>query len=300
MISVIIPCYNAEKYIGEAIDSVLSQSKKVDEIVVVDDCSTDNTVSILRNYPVKVLSTEKNSGHALARNIGIAAVRGDLIAWLDADDVWDPDHCETVIGLLERHPSADVAFSGVRFFGSRSGTWYFSEAEDQPLNMFNYCFERTIVPANSVITRAAAVKKLGGFNKDIRIAPDFDFWLRFSVRSLFVNTKKITVSYRWHDNQISKDPFAQFESLYKSRIKFIEKNGNNVDVGSVNVNVVDLFVRILNKDLISSWYSRDLRKFSYLINISKYMGVYKDIVFKYRLYKNIPKKLIKLYDGYFS
>src|SRR5271157_3647324 len=101
MISVIIPCYNAEPFLAEAIVSVLKQTCPVGEILVVDDGSTDRSAEIARSYGARVISMGRNSGHAAARNAGVDAARGDLLAWLDADDYWDAIHCEVVCGLLE-------------------------------------------------------------------------------------------------------------------------------------------------------------------------------------------------------
>src|SRR4051794_6385105 len=116
MITAIIPCYNAEPFLAEAIESVLCQTRPVGEIIVVDDCSTDESVRVASRYGVKLLRTGCNSGHATARNLGIAAAQGELIAWLDADDRWEPHHCETVCGLLDRFPEAAVAYSAVQCF----------------------------------------------------------------------------------------------------------------------------------------------------------------------------------------
>lgn len=219
MITAIIPCYNAESYLAEAIESVLAQTRPVDEIVVVDDCSTDDSRAIARRYPVTILQTPSNRGHAAARNLGIEASRGDVIAWLDADDYWEPNHCEVVVALMERYPEVGVAFSKARRVGLRSGLWPDSPCDYQPRDVFWHCFERTIVPAMSVITRKEAINRVGRCNDEVRIAPDFDLWLRMSRHYPFVSTPEATSNYRWHGNQISSDPAKQIRSMFAARLR---------------------------------------------------------------------------------
>lgn len=217
-VSTIIPCYNSEKYLCEAIESVLLQTRSADEILVVDDCSTDSSREIAARYPIILLQTSKNSGHATARNLGIQAAKGDIIAWLDADDYWELDHLETVVGLLDIFPEATVAFSGVRFFGTKEGVWAGFPCDDEPKDIFEFCAKTTVVPAMSAITRKGALIKVGGFDEKIHVAPDFDLWLRMSLDSLFVSTSKITSNYRWHNEQISTSKqFEQAVSVFRSR-----------------------------------------------------------------------------------
>jgi glycosyltransferase involved in cell wall biosynthesis len=221
MITTIIPCYNAAPFLAEAIESVLAQSRASDEVIVVDDCSTDDSAEIAARYPVRLLCTERNSGHAAARNVALAAAEGDLIAWLDADDYWDAHHLAKVCGLLDAHPTAGVAFSGVRLIGARQGEWTNFPCHDRPTDVFWDCFRRTILSTSTVVTRKAAVDAVGGFNAAMNVAPDFDFWLRMSRHTPFVSTPEITGVYRWHAGQISRDRARQFQSLYESRDRFI-------------------------------------------------------------------------------
>ena len=91
MISVVIPCYNREPFLAETIESVLKQTRPVGEIIVVDDGSTDRSAEVARSYGARVISMNRNRGHAAACNAGVDAARGDLLAWLDADDYWDAE-----------------------------------------------------------------------------------------------------------------------------------------------------------------------------------------------------------------
>lgn len=112
-ISCLIPAYNAEAYLGEAIESALNQTRRPDEVVIIDDGSTDNTAAVAGCYPVRVV-TQPNGGIVAARNRAIAEAEGELVAWLDADDIWMPDHLARLEPILGDHV---VAFGdGVRLF----------------------------------------------------------------------------------------------------------------------------------------------------------------------------------------
>ena len=254
MISVVIPCYNAGKYLGEALGSVLSQTRPVDEIIVVDDCSIDNSLKIASGYPVKILQTPRNSGGAVARNLGVAAVQGDVIAWIDADDFWEPNHCEVVVGLLDKYPEADVAFSSVRFIGA-PGNWpaEFFDYCSRPSDVFWNCLRYCIVPAMAAVTRTKAIRSVGCYDPGIRISEDFDLWLRLSRRSLFVGTRQITANYRQHDGQISSFPNRQTQSLYESRLRMLRTlrtEGNHVLAQQVGEQILKIWIEEL------AWVSR--------------------------------------------
>jgi len=116
-VSVVIPAYNAAAYLGAAIESVLAQGKPVLEVIVVDDASTDETPDLLYAYgdPVRVIRQEKG-GSSVARNRGAALARGQLLAFLDADDLWATDKLERQLAVLDGDPSLDVVWGQVREF----------------------------------------------------------------------------------------------------------------------------------------------------------------------------------------
>jgi glycosyltransferase involved in cell wall biosynthesis len=221
-ISVIIPCYNAEAFLAEAMESVLKQTRPVSEIVVVDDGSTDGSAQVARSYGAKVIALDRNCGHSVARNVAVQAARGDLIAFLDADDYWNPNHCEVVCGLLERNPDAAVAYSATRRFGTRSGVEYESPCDHKPFDAFWESFRACIVSSNNAVMWRSIYVEFGGFDHTIRIASDHEFWFRVSQKHRFVSTPEITSNYRWHPTQISRAPDRQIRSVYKIRYRFLQ------------------------------------------------------------------------------
>jgi glycosyltransferase involved in cell wall biosynthesis len=117
-VSVVIPAYNRAHSVGRAIESAMAQTRAPDEIIVVDDCSSDATREVLtewrREPRVRLVFLAKNSGPAGARNAGVEAATGDLIAFLDSDDLWLPGHLVECVGLLGADAGLDLAFSDVR------------------------------------------------------------------------------------------------------------------------------------------------------------------------------------------
>jgi glycosyltransferase involved in cell wall biosynthesis len=116
-ISVIIPVFNGEAYLAEAIESVLNQHLKVAEIIVVDDGSTDNSVSVARKYqPDVILFQQQNKGAAAARNLGVTKAKGNYLAFLDADDIWTDNHLSLLLDKMKNDPALDMVFGKVEQF----------------------------------------------------------------------------------------------------------------------------------------------------------------------------------------
>jgi len=110
LVSVIIPAYNATAFLGETLDSVLAQTYPNLEIIVVDDGSTDDTPDLLGSYGDRIrVLRQANSGQATARNHGAREAHGELLAFLDSDDLWDPDKIARQVELLDRFPTALAA-----------------------------------------------------------------------------------------------------------------------------------------------------------------------------------------------
>lgn len=221
-VSVVVPCYNAEDYIGEALASVRKQTRQPLETLVIDDRSTDGSVDVVRSFEdVRLLENPVNMGNGLVRNRALFEARGDLIAFLDADDVWLPHHLETVVELLERFPEAAVGFSGVEFFGNREGQWRTRLPEGEPADAFWECLRATCVPQMTAVVRSEVLADVGGYQQPspaYRSAPDYDLWLRLARHHPFVATREVTARYRWHPTQISQTRTAeQLSAVYHSR-----------------------------------------------------------------------------------
>ena len=149
LVSVIMPSYNTAKYIAESIESIMNQTYPYWELIIVDDCSTDNTDSVVENYlsdtRIRYLKNEKNSGAAISRNYALREAKGKWIAFLDSDDVWLPEKLETQIAFMLEN---DYKFTCTDYRIRLNGTWlpyiYTSPKVITRRKLFNYCYFSTI------------------------------------------------------------------------------------------------------------------------------------------------------------
>ena len=184
-VSVIIPCYNAEAFIGQTIGSLLEQTRHADEIIVVDDGSTDNSAGIARRFgdSVKVLS-KRNEGASTARNFGAGHAKGDALMFLDADDVLGPTALEALVAHLERHPDGVVACPWYRL-DKVSNRWVRRPPSCPPLEKWqNYLggwMTGWYHPPCSVLWSRTAYEKAGGWDPALTVNQDGDHMMRALV-----------------------------------------------------------------------------------------------------------------------
>ena len=179
LISVIIPVYNAEKYLSEAINSVLAQSHTDLEIIAVDDGSTDSSTEILHSYGRQVKAhSQENAGAAAARNAGIAASTGDYISFLDADDYWHPDKLQLQLSLLRSDCGLSSVFTLLKHFicptmeASESRNVYCPE-EAQPAYI-----------AGTLLAHRRIINQVGMFDTQYRLGEFIDWQLRANAMGI--------------------------------------------------------------------------------------------------------------------
>ena len=269
-VTALIPCYNAEAYLAEAIEGVLAQTRAPDEILVVDDCSTDGSRAVAERFAsrgVRLLSTPRNGGGSVARNVGIRAASGEIIASCDADDRWEPDHLSTVVGLLERHPEAAVAFSRIRWFGGPGwGDWPVFLAENEPADAFLALMRSNIVPHPAQAFRRHAVLAVGGYDEALRTVEDWDLWLRVARRHPFVASHRITVNYRSHPGQVSKDVRPLLTVGYRSRHEAWRAAAR--EQPALGARAAEVFRAAWNDEMTAAWQQRDDARFAFLLEMA--------------------------------
>jgi glycosyltransferase involved in cell wall biosynthesis len=205
-VSVVVPCKNMGAYVGDAIRSALAQTRPPFEIIVVDDGSTDDTRDVVRAFgaPVQLLNGP-GRGSAISRNIAILAARGEYIAFLDADDLWYPQHLELQIDRMRAegrafsfsdfHRTADPARPGQ---GMHAGYTKLAEGK-----VFANLLHENFVPTSSAIVRKDLLAETGLFKPQLRGGQDFDLWLRIARRAEFTWLRPCLVFLRHHDGNIS-------------------------------------------------------------------------------------------------
>lgn len=191
--SVIIPLYNKANFVRKTIESVLDQSFKDFEVIIINDGSTDNGLAVVNkiNDPRIRIFSKENGGVAVARNFGIEKSQNEYIAFLDADDLWFPDYLETIKGMVEQHPHAGIfatSYSYIDHLGRKYDMISYTTPKGKILLTENYCKSIIKGEMEQLCTDTICIKKIlfdkiGGFREGIKIGEDTDMWLRLSLVS---------------------------------------------------------------------------------------------------------------------
>jgi glycosyltransferase involved in cell wall biosynthesis len=242
LVSVIIPAYNAEAYISEALESVFAQTYRPFEIIVVDDGSTDKTAEIVKNYQTsKTTKTnetnliyiyQSNSGPSKARNEGMKVAKGDYIAFLDADDLWTPMKLEKQVNYMLSNREVFLVFGDMMIFNEqgvvvestfKKNGYPECDRRGKVLNAFERLIERNYIPSGTVLLKRDCFEKVGYFDENIRHGEDYDLWLRISLMFHIGCIPEVLRLKRIHGDSLSKDS----EGFYKSRIYILNKLNKN-------------------------------------------------------------------------
>jgi glycosyltransferase involved in cell wall biosynthesis len=189
-VSVITPCYNGSAFLAATLQSVLSQTQRPLEIIVVDDGSTDNSAAIAEAFgpPVRVLR-QTNQGESVARNRGIAEARGTHVLFLDADDLLAPEALEHLTRALDDQSGA-VALMGCAWFEEDPAAPY-GVLESQRRAFFPAMIESNFAPPHSWLAPIELIRRVGGFYESLRWFEDWDMWWRVGLQ----NPELIPVDY---------------------------------------------------------------------------------------------------------
>lgn len=210
-VSVVIPAYNAARFVTAAIDSVLAQTVQDFEILVVDDGSTDSTREVLARYdsPKVQYLYKPNGGVSSARNFGIEKARGKYIAFLDADDLWMPEKLEKQVTLLESNEEIGLCYAATEKVDENLQTVGYIQANSYK----DYC-EALLLNLNivagscsSAIVRRDAALQTNGFDAKFSTCADWEYWLRLSLLTRFAPVEEYLVKYRVVPGSMSSDPY---------------------------------------------------------------------------------------------
>lgn len=196
LVSVIIPTYNYGRYVGQAIDSALAQSYTNQEVVVVDDGSTDDTRDRLAWYGDRIrVIHQENQGLSAARNTGIREARGDYVAFLDSDDSFHPRKTELQMAYLKLHPAVDLV--GTEMFSDETIVWCPVDPEQLPATLITLkamAIKPRFAPS-SVIAHKKCFETVGHFDTALRSVEDRDMWLRIGAR---FNMARLNIPLTWY------------------------------------------------------------------------------------------------------
>ncbi len=203
-VAVIIPTYNRKAMVQEAIGSVLRQSYRNFELIVVDDGSTDGTGEVLRHFPQIRYFLQERRGVSAARNFGVRKAQGRLIAFLDSDDLWLPQKLEVQVAFMQENPKVQIC--------QTEEIWLRNGVRVNPRkrhrkpsgDIFAPSLELCLVSPSAVVIRKEFFEEMGGFDESLPACEDYDLWLRIAAEeSVPLIEKPLVIKRGGHPDQLS-------------------------------------------------------------------------------------------------
>ncbi|OOZ42549.1 glycosyl transferase [Solemya elarraichensis gill symbiont] len=223
--SVIIPTFNRAATLSRAIDSVIAQTHTADEIIIVDDGSTDETQQLLANYPQLKVIRQQNLGVSAARNLGIAKASGEWIAFLDSDDAWLPTKLQTQLTALKENQ--DYRFCHTEEIWVRNGVRVnqMNKHAKSGGHIFERCLPMCVISPSSALMHHTLFDSIGHFDESLPACEDYDLWLRLCATEpvLYIEEPQIT-KYGGHEDQLSRKHWGMDRFRIQALIK-IQQSG---------------------------------------------------------------------------
>jgi len=227
MVSVIIPAYNSAKFISETLDSVLAQTFQEFEILVINDGSPDTPVlkGALARYSDRIHYIEqKNQGPSAAKNTGIRNASGEFLAFLDSDDIWQPDFLAEQLQFLKEVPSTDMVCSDCSFFGDgelSGNSWQSLDPMEPPVSLEKLLPTHGGAFGSFAILRRSIVKRVGFFDEGLRICEDYNYWLRLLyLGGKLLYSNKVLGKRRRHSGSLTHDAAIVLPHAVRALEKF--------------------------------------------------------------------------------
>ena len=292
MISVVMSVYDAEKYLDEAIQSVLNQTYKNFEFIIINDGSTDKSLEIIEKYKQQdgriVLISRENKGLVVSLNEGIASSKGRYIARMDADDISLPERFEEQVKFMEENLDIGICGSWVKIFGEgiKSSRWRLSCSNKRLKTelLFSSCFAHPSV----MLRKEVLIKNNLLYDKNCLHAEDFDLWTKLSFVTNFANINQILIKYRVVNTSITRiaNPEQRYQILSKIFDKYLIQLNikNSQEESRLHVNL-SLNTRIKDSNLSFKTLERYFDKLVLANNSTKVFS-------SLELYKVLGKKWI--------
>jgi len=296
--SVVIPLYNKGPHIERCISSVLNQTYKDFELVVVDDGSTDDGLSRLEKYsdPRICLYRKRNGGAASARNHGIRKAKGEYIAFLDADDEWDEKHLETISLLNAAVPNA--VYLGTAYQRVSNGVvirtiQLDNDEKFRVIDDYIDAFSKTmpLSHSSSTVIKKDVLLSIGGFPTEPRYFEDWNVWLKAAMLGTVAYSSKITATLHTDAVNRSANDYTAEKRLFslKHLVASLEEFSTNKNVATVNYGII--IAKMLEDFLKGCILSKQLRLIDNCKNdeIFKYLGIKQRLLYLSRLNRILRK-----------
>ncbi len=249
LISVVVPAYGHKDYILSCLNSVIAQTYKDIEIIVVNDGSPDDTEKVLQpliSEGIIRYISQANSGAAAARNTGISAAKGDFIALIDDDDIWPQTKLATQLALFEALPQAVMVYGAIDFIDGEGKPYPLTDVRGLPRSLpcdspdnpgpsgsvyLEFTDINYITSPGQTLIRKSALDSLNAppFDTEIWGADDWDLWLRLADIGDFIYSPEVSLHYRFHTSNASKNEIKLHLSIIRMFKKHLSRSKNNPD-----------------------------------------------------------------------
>ena len=232
LISIIIPVYNAQLYINEAIESVIQQSYNNIQIIITDDGSTDNSVAIIKalnDQRIEIYETQKNEGQANRLNFGIEKAKGDFICIMHADDVMVSTKLEKQLKFLLQNPQIGICGCNILLMGTQSGEIKYPQFDQECKNML---LSAPPFAHSAILAKKEVFSNLNTvYYQHLVPAEDYDLWVRLATQNTFANIQEPLLKYRIHAQQIGT----------------LKKDREAIVLSEIRKKIISLFFKINEK-----------------------------------------------------
>ncbi|GAA4236031.1 hypothetical protein GCM10022291_19430 [Postechiella marina] len=272
LVSIVIPVYNGEKYLALSIESCLNQTYSNIELIIVNDCSTDNSLAIATEYQKKddrivIINNIKNLKLPASLNVGHIAAQGSFITWTSDDNVYNLNAIECLLGNLKKN-YADLVYSDISIINIEGAVI----RKVSHVNFENNLFGNFI--GSCFLYKKEVFEKNNGYNEDLFLVEDYDFWLRASLHSRFYQLKKNLYNYRLHGDSLTYSiAFDENKkSLFTKNVKVMYINFVDAIMKIGGDIIVDFQTNILMHNKIEfAWLIKNKKLiFRFIKKINKY------------------------------
>lgn len=234
-ISVVIPAYNRVNTLARAIESVLNQTYPVEEIIVVDDGSTDATSEVAKVYPDVLLLRQKNMGVSSARNNGIMMASSEWIAFLDSDDTWHPEKIARQAALHKKKPKLKISYTDEQWIRDGKVMALPKKYAKNSGKIFEKSLSYCNIAPSSVLVHKSILEEAGLFDESLEVCEDYDLWLRIlSNYEIGLVNEKLIIKYGGHDDQLS----SKYWGMDRFRVRALEKHLDGIHDSSVRKELI--------------------------------------------------------------
>lgn len=233
LVSVIIPCYNHEKFIQESIQSVMDQTYSRMELIVIDDGSKDNSVQKIEEMRSACESRfehfqfifRENRGLSRTLNQGLSLAHGDYFSTVASDDIMLPEKTVTQLDVFKKDPLITAVFGAHQYIDDESKVVSVKKGAYREFSFQEIFYHQHDIPASSQMIRLSSLRDIGGYNENTKVE-DWDLWLRLTESGAkLVYIPDVIVGYRMHDNNLSKDKSLMFNEVFNIVQRYKDKEG---------------------------------------------------------------------------